>query len=253
VTFLIALRRLSHVLLHVVHGLWLARLRLPGRPEAERLACVQGWAGRLLQRVGVDLRIHGSLAPGAVLLAANHVSWLDITALHACAPRVRFVSKASVGHWPLLGTLARAGGTLFIERERKRDAMRVVHEMAGALGQGDAVAVFPEGTTGPGDTVLPFHANLLQAAISAGAQVQPVVLRYAQPGAPFSRAVQYVGETTLVGSLLAIVRARGITAHVHFLAPMAVTDWHRRELAQCLREQVAARLAEDQAGARAEG
>ena len=71
-----------------------------------------------------------------------------------------------------------SGGTLFIERERKRDALRVVHQIAAALRAGDIVAVFPEGTTGDGRDVLPFHANLLQAAIATGAPVQPVVLRY---------------------------------------------------------------------------
>ena len=78
----------------------------------------------------------------------------------------RFVSKADVRHWPVLGRLVDAAGTLYIERERKRDAMRVVHQMAEALRAGDTLAVFPEGTTTDGHSLLPFHANLLQAAIA---------------------------------------------------------------------------------------
>ena len=90
----------------------------------------------------------------------------------------RFVSKADVRHWPLLGWLVACGGTLFIERERKRDALRVVHQMAEALQAGETVAVFPEGTTSDGHGLLPFHANLLQAAIATETPVQPVALRY---------------------------------------------------------------------------
>jgi 1-acyl-sn-glycerol-3-phosphate acyltransferase len=225
--------------------LWVARFRLPGRPDAERLVRVQWWASALLRHVGVELRLHGRPAAGAMLVAANHVSWLDIVSLHACEPRIRFVSKAAVGHWPLIGTLAHIAGTLFIERERKRDAMRVVHEVAGALAKGDAVAVFPEGTTGPGDILLPFHANLLQAAISTGTPVQPVLVRYGQPGRAVSEAVQYIGDTTLVGSLFKLVAARGVVAHIRFLEPVPVAELHRRELADRLREQISAQLEAD--------
>ena len=124
----------------------------------------------------------GQFRSRATLVTANHVSWLDIAAVHAVCPQARFVSKADVRHWPLLGWLIGAVGTLFIERERKRDAMRVVHQMAESLIAGDVVAVFPEGTTGDGRALLPFHANLLQAAIAAEAPVQPVALRYTEPG-----------------------------------------------------------------------
>ena len=114
-------------------------------------------------------------------------------------PQARFVSKADVRHWPLLGWLVDAAGTLYIERERKRDAMRVVHQMAEALAAGDMVAVFPEGTTGDGRALLPFHANLLQAAIAAGAPVQPVALRFSDAGACGSaRRSASLGDTTLV-------------------------------------------------------
>ena len=90
----------------------------------------------------------------------------------------RFVSKADVRHWPLIGSLARGAGTLFIERESRRDAMRVVHHMAERLTAGDVLAIIPEGTTSDGVSLLPFHANLLQAAIATNAPVLPVALRF---------------------------------------------------------------------------
>ena len=246
---LVAARRIAGVAAHVFHGLWVAIVRLRGASTAERLAAVQWWSARLLVLLGIELRVEGGLAPGAVLAVANHVSWLDIAALHATGPRIRFVSKAAVAHWPLIGRLTHTASTLYIERERKRDALRVVHEIAGALRQGDAVGVFPEGTTGPGGTVLPFHANLLQAAVSTGAPVQPVVLLYSEPGRAVSPAVQYLDDTTLVGSMVRMAWARGVVVHVSYLEPVAVSQaLGRRQLADALRERVATRLAADLAG-----
>ena len=217
--------RFARVLCRVLQGVWINATRLHRLDRPGRDAVVRRWATALLRDIGIEVRVTGTPQAGAVLFAANHVSWLDIPVLHASEPRTRFVSKAAIAHWPMVGTLARAANTLFIERERKRDAMRVVHEVAGALRADDAVAVFPEGTTGPGDGLLPFHANLLQAAIVTGTAVQPVVLRYSQPGQRFSAAARYCGNATLVGSVLRVIAARGMVAHVDFLPvePTAVT------------------------------
>ena len=240
---LVAPRRLAGVVGRVFQGLWLAGVRMPRLDAAGRHAIVQRWSVQMLRTLGVEVRVTGTPHVGAVLFVANHVSWLDIPALHASAPHARFVSKAAIAHWPLLGSLARAGGTLFIERERKRDALRVVHEVADALRGADAIAVFPEGTTGAGDAVLPFHANLLQAAITTGCVVQPVVLRYSEPGHMFSIAAQYTGDTTLVESLMKVVKASGMVVHVEFLAPEPAAETDRRVLAATLRDRIAEQLA----------
>jgi 1-acyl-sn-glycerol-3-phosphate acyltransferase len=238
---LVAIWRILRVIGMVAQGLWLTHVALPRTDAAGWHAIMQRWAVKMLRCLGVTVRVSGTPQAGAVLMVANHVSWLDIPALHASAPRTRFVSKSAIAHWPLLGRLARAGGTLFIERERKRDALRVVHEVADALRNADAVAVFPEGTTGAGHAVLPFHANLLQAAIATATVIQPVVLRYSEPGLPVSVAAQYIDDTTLVESVMKVCRARGLVVDVHFLAPEpAGTD--RRALAERLRERVAAEL-----------
>jgi len=117
-----------------------------------------------------------------------------------------------------------------------------VHEVAAALRQGDAVAVFPEGTTGDGHAVLPFHANLLQAAITTATAVQPVVLRYSEPGQPVSSAAQYTGETTLVESLMKVCRARGLVVDVRFLPAEPAGGLDRRVLAQRLHERISVEL-----------
>lgn len=199
---------LLRVTAHALRGWLTIRLTFAGLSDEQREMQVQVWARGMLKVLGIELRLQGQppLA-GPVLLVANHISWLDILVMHA-ARHCRFVSKADVKRWPLIGTLATGGGTLYIERESRRDAMRVVHRMAQGLQDGQVVAVFPEGTTGDGITLLPFHANLIQAAISADAPVQPVGLRFvdARSGA-LSLAPSYVGDESLVGSLWRTLRA----------------------------------------------
>lgn len=239
--------RLARATLHMLHGLAVIRLEFPRLDEAGRHARIRWWSRKLLAVLGVELRVEGvSPRPGASLLVSNHVSWLDIIALHSVVPQARFVSKSDVRHWPVVGALVTGAGTLYIERERKRDAMRVIHDMATAMRAGQTVAVFPEGTTSPGRSLLPFHANLLQAAIAEGVPIQPAVLRFSDPGHPVSPAAEYVGETTLGQSLWSIARARGLAAHVELLPPQGSEHADRRRLAEAVRRQIGARLREAQ-------
>lgn len=235
--------RLSRSVLHLLWGLAIVQLRFPSIDAAGRERHIGRWSAGLLRCMGVALQVEG-VAPrrGATLLVSNHVSWLDIAALHAVLPQARFVSKADVHRWPLVGSLVAGAGTLFIERGRTRDALRVVHAMAEALAAGHTVAVFPEGTVGPGRPPLPFHANLLQAAIATGSPVQPAVLRYATPGEAFAGAVDFVGNTTLMQSFWRIAAATGLRVHVRLLSPETSAHADRRALAARLRALVAAEL-----------
>ena len=239
-----ALGRLARVVAHIAHGLLIVWTGFGRLDVAQRRQRVQWWARKLLHVLGVSLHGQGIAHPGPVLLAANHVSWLDIVAIHALCPQTRFISKAQVRHWPLLRTLVDAAGTLYLERERRRDALRVVHVMAEALQQGDTLAVFPEGTTGEGPRPLPFHANLLQAAVATGTPVQPVVLRFADPQHAFSPSVVYVGDTSLLQSLWWVVCAQGLQVHVTLLPALPLAAGaERRALAEQLQVQIAASLA----------
>jgi len=198
---LIAVGRLLRLTVHLLHGLALVKLRFGALDAAGRQGHIQRWSGRTLQILGVELQAEGQPQPGPKLLVANHVSWLDIAAVHAVMPEARFVSKAAVKDWPLLGALVEGAGTIYLERASKRDALRVVHQAADALRAGDTVAFFPEGTTGHGPELLPFHGNLLQSAIVTETPVQPLFLRWHEPGERFSPAARFVGEMTLVQSL----------------------------------------------------
>ena len=237
----IAAWRLLRAAVHLLHGL-AVMTRFPALDAAARHERIRWWSAGLVRAMGLTLQVSGTPRPGATLIVANHISWLDIAAIHAAAPHARFVSKADVLSWPLLGWLIRSAGTLFIERDRKRDAVRVVHAVAEALNAGDTVAVFPEGTTGTGPGLLPFHANLLQAAVATATPVQPVVLRFSDPRGPFSPAVAFIGETTLLQSLWRVASAQGLAVSVEQLPAVGTQHADRRALAAHLHGLVAERL-----------
>jgi 1-acyl-sn-glycerol-3-phosphate acyltransferase len=242
-TRLRAAGRLLRCVLHGVHGVLIVLLRFGTLPITKRQWYVQWWAIKTLRLLDITLRVEGAPVAGAVLLVANHISWLDIMALHAVCPHARFVSKADVKSWPLMRHLVDAADTLYLERERKRDALRVVHAMAEALKAGDTVAIFPEGTTSDGQALLPFHANLLQAAIATETPVQPVAIRFSDSTHTISRAVEFVGATTLARSLWRVASGNELVVRVALLPSRATAQADRRALAEQLRGDIAAALA----------
>jgi 1-acyl-sn-glycerol-3-phosphate acyltransferase len=239
---LLAWWRLARAVLHGLHGLGVVLLLFPRLSVAGQQARVRWWAGKMLRVLGMRLAVQGSFRPGAKLLVANHISWIDIMLVHAVCPEARFVSKADVQHWPLVNRLVASARTLYIERGKRRDALRVVHQMAEALAAGDTVAVFPEGTTGPGDALLPFHANLLQAAIAHAVPVQPMALRFADARHAVSPDALWVGDVSLAQSLWRLARADGLVAHLTVLPAQATAHADRRALAERLRAQIAQAL-----------
>lgn len=231
--------RLLRVLAHILGGLWIVAMRLPRLPQAQQNARVQVWAVELLGHLGITLEVRGQPpVTGPVLLLANHISWLDIPVMHA-ARHCRFVSKSDVRDWPLVGTLATAAGTLYIERSSRRDALRMVHLMEEALRENEVLAVFPEGTTGDGRSLLPFHANLLQAAVIADAPVQPVGLRFVDRASDLTcYAPSYVGGESLMGSVWRTVCSSPITAVVNYGPPEQAQGRERRAWMGHLRQTV---------------
>jgi 1-acyl-sn-glycerol-3-phosphate acyltransferase len=223
---------------HILAGALTLLFRFPRHDAAWRQQAVSRWGEGLLKVLGIRISVRGQAPAGrGYLLAANHVSWLDIHLLHSLAP-VRFVSKAEVRDWPLFGWFAEAAGTVFLVREKKSDAMRVNQIMAGHLRAGDCLALFPEGTTTDGRELRPFYPSLFEPAVRAGATVYPVRIRYlAADGRPCIDAAYYA-DMSLGQSLLRIMRLSGLTAQVEFLPP--VQGENRRELAKAAEAAVRA-------------
>ncbi|MEO5697870.1 MAG: lysophospholipid acyltransferase family protein, partial [Burkholderiaceae bacterium] len=122
--------RLSRCVAHGLHGLSIVLLRFPALDPAQRHARIRWWSQGMLRTMGIEIQVEGEIPAAATLVVSNHISWLDIMALHAVMPHARFVSKADVKSWPLVSRLVHAADTLYLERERRRDALHVVHQMA---------------------------------------------------------------------------------------------------------------------------
>ena len=213
-------------------------------------ARVRDWYRRVLDGIGVRVTVRGEWADGPCLVVGNHVSWLDILVLGSALPIV-FLSKSEIGRWPVISRLARAGGTLFIARGRIGAARRSIDEIRRALGRGQSVLVFPEGTTGDGRRVGRFYSRLFAAAIESGSRVQPVALRYPHPAGTHPKA-RYTGDDLLLPSVLRVLGSRDLTAEVRIGPPLAAAGRERRALAEAARAFVAGAV-EDAAGGLSSG
>ena len=187
-----------------------------------RRALIQTWARWTLRAAGIRVKSTGKPWISAGLVLPNHVSWLDILVIDSVAP-CSFIAKAEIRSWPLVGLLCDRAGTLFIERGRRHAVHQVLETATEQLRAGGRVAVFAEGTTSDGTVVLPFHANLVEAAVRANCAVQPLALRYEDGSGQRSTAVDFVGATTFAQSLWRVL-AEPITRVV--MVPLAPLTPH---------------------------
>ena len=195
---------------------------------------------------GVSVRIEGHpprTGENAVVIAANHISWLDIFAVSAAWP-TRFVAKSEIRDWPVAGWIAERAGTLFLRRERKRDIARMNELVHAALQQRDCVGIFPEGTTSEGDTLLKFHSSLFEPAMANRAHLHPVAIRYEHPDGRLAPEIAYVGELSFMQSMSRVIAQRGVVVRVMFGPPVDCAQVRdRREAAHLTRTRIANLLA----------
>jgi 1-acyl-sn-glycerol-3-phosphate acyltransferase len=236
--------KLLAILLHLVSGLLTSAVIFPFTDAAGRERRIKNWSARLLRICGVRVIVKqsaGEILAHNVLIIANHVSWLDIFVINSLQP-CRFVAKSDIRDWPLLGWLCDRAGTIFIARGRQRDVRRIYEGLVSSIRAGERIAFFPEGTTEAQGQILPFHANLFEAAIEAKVPVQPYALRYLDSLGRLHPAADFVGDTTFVQSVMAILKSGGMTAEVTILPAISSSGAHRRELAAAARSSVAAGL-----------
>jgi 1-acyl-sn-glycerol-3-phosphate acyltransferase len=227
-----AVLRLAALLLVVGAGILLipAVARIPA---ALRDRLIRTWCHTIVRSAGVRVRTTGAAPPtGGLLLVANHISWLDIPLLAAVRP-ARMLAKAEIRRWPVAGALTASSGALFIERDRLRALPETVGRIARSLRDGGAVVVFPESSTWCGRARGRFRGAAFQAALDAGAAVQPVRLHYRYDGGGPSTAPAFVGSDSLLTSVWRVVSVAGLVAEVHVrptLPPGSAPD--RRTLAR---------------------
>ncbi len=232
--------RTARLLALLLVGLWISVTSFARGDSVRRHLIIRKWSRKILQHAGITVRAIGfpSDAERPVTLVANHVSWADIFALNterAC----HFIAKAELRRWPVAGRLLANVGTVFINRNDRKDThrlKRVVHEL---LEAGETVAVFPEGTTSIGHDVLKFHASLLEPIVASEGEVWVVAIRYFCHGKGAAReaevrtdAAAYIGDMNLLQSLRAIHRAEPVIAEVRFIEAIDCRGLSRRDVAR---------------------
>jgi 1-acyl-sn-glycerol-3-phosphate acyltransferase len=183
-----------------------------------------GWVGWLL---GLRVTIVGRPVRGNALYAANHISWLDIPALGG-AVRCRFIAKSEIAGWSLIGWLAKIGGSVFVQRQKRSEARLQANAVSVALTEGRPVVLFAEGGTGDGITLTPFRPSLFVAANEAGVTVQPVAIDYGARHAEIAwpHGARFVSEMKRM-----LNRPAPVPVTLHFLAPLDGAQVDRKQLA----------------------
>jgi len=158
------------------------------------------WAGGVLEALGVQVELEGTMPEAAPLWVANHMSWLDPLVLLSLRPSL-VLAKAEVAEYPLIGALARRHGLRFVRRESLASRTAALREIFEALEVGESLLLFPEGTTTRGARLAPLYRGGLCAAFRRGVPLLPIHLHSPDPWYP------WVGDAELVPHLRTLARA----------------------------------------------
>lgn len=196
------------------------------------------WFAKILN---LKLSFKGKISKTPALVISNHISWVDIVVLGHLIPGY-FVSKSDVLNWPIIGYLARQGGTVFIRRGDKQQVRNTTEKMLWLLKQNRSILAFPEGTTSVGDQILPFHSSLFQPAVLAKSNIQPMLIQYegqAKALAPF------IGEDEFVTHLFRILALPKIEVSLTILPMVQTVNRKRTELTELTRNQICDSLSDN--------
>jgi len=229
----------SGLFVFLIAGMW-ATTPWQARRRWWRNLIVKRWARGLAWIVNMRMRIEGPRPAAPFFLVANHLSYVDIVLMLAQVDTV-FVAKRELGQWPILGYLTRLVGTIFLDRESRRDAVRAIGAIDRRIDDGDGVVVFPEGTSSDGADVYPMKTALFEWAAQKGYPVRHAAIHYRTgPGAPPAReAVCWWGSMSFMPHVIELCELRGFEATVRFGdEPLVGND--RGELAIRARDAIAA-------------
>lgn len=167
--------------------------------------------------IGLRIHVNGPRPEPPFLLVSNHLGYLDVFVFMsdlACA----LVAKREVRSWPLVGYLVKIGGTIFIDRNSRRDVLRINDRLEAAMERGQGVIVFPEGTSTAGDQVLPFRASLLAPIAASDRPVHYASLTYRTPGddAPAYQTTAWWGDMEFAPHFWRMLAIPRVDATVHY-------------------------------------
>ena len=186
----------------------------------------------MLKAAGAKIIIEGNKLDGYVqanhMVIANHISWLDIPILYS-QYFVNFVGRVETKRWPLLGLVIRMGGTIFINRSKKKDLLQVNQIIAQKLNQGACIGLFPEGKTSTGRGVLRFKTPIFEAAILGNSTILPIVLEFYRKDGKVAYSVSYAGSVTLWKTVTRSLQLNGFIVKIKLLPPVATKDFTDRE------------------------
>ena len=235
------------VWMHVLRGVMTLLVLFPLLNANSKKQHIQRWSKRLLKIFGIELRVNNpnALPDSSYLLAANHVSWMDIHAINAFKP-IQFVAKSEVERWPIFGWMAKQLGTVFINRESSRHARQVVSDMAELL-KTQSICIFPEGTSTIGKSVQTFKPNLFEAAAKAEVPACTLALAYFDRyTGQHSEVPAFIGDMGLIGSMASILKNRRLQVELTFFPPLnseLTEPIDRKTLSQHSETQIAQYLA----------
>jgi 1-acyl-sn-glycerol-3-phosphate acyltransferase len=199
------------------------------------------YGAKFLEHLHVDVKVTGlnreRLQNQNFLFIGNHMSYLEVLALSAQVPSI-FVTSVDMGETKLIGTLAELVGAIFVERRNRKQIAVDLKKITQALKDGYNVVVYPEGTTGNGEALLPFKTSLLNAALEAHKDIWPVCARYLEfNGEPFAMhnrdKLCWAGDTTFGQHITGLLTSDGSKIELEFLEPIKVTaDSDRHDLAK---------------------
>lgn len=207
----------------------------PRESTEQKKLRIQRWSQKMLKVFNIDIEANDvpdvAQLKGS-LIVVNHISWLDIFILNAIIPG-RFIAKQEVRQWPIIGYLADQAGTVFISRQRgDASTQNKIQIVADALGAGDQVTLFPEGTSTEGSGVLPFKASFFQAAIDAKAKIWPVTCFYPNDLGQNNINMAYYGDLSLWQSIVNLAKQSHGKAVLQFHYAIDASDKQRYDLAE---------------------
>lgn len=213
-------------------GLRIVSRLAPRRAGGWTEGVTRRWFLALVWALDIGIDDDGPPPPGPLLVVSNHVSWLDIAVL-GIRHGGRFVAKAEVAEWPLVGWLAGSAGVMFLCRGDADSSAVVAERMAFLLRAGQTVLLFPEGTTSDGRGLRPFRARLFGPVTHSGGWVLPVALRWrGADGQPAAHA-PFTGEADLLSHLAGVLAGPALRVSLRSGLPIAVSRGQdRRELAR---------------------